>query len=489
MSARPERKKVGSKGKGSHSLGLWELTVDALRTGYRRKEYSPVEVVDELIGRIDTLDPELGAFRQVLAESARRDAVRMTEELADGSPRGPLHGIPVAIKELFDVAGAVGCYGSQVFVDRISTKDAAAVERLRQAGAIVMGVTRSHEFGWGITTQHPQLGDARNPWDTNRVPGGSSGGSAVALAAGMVPLALGTDTGGSVRIPAAFCGVVGLKPTFGTISRRGVVPLASSLDHVGPMARSVRDLAIALDVLAGFDPEDPATDHRLLPTLSNVSGDRLDGIRVGTAPSLHLTPLAPAYEEVFNRALTVAARLGAEIVEVMVPLAERIRPTFATVQMAEAHYTHSVTLGTFPTRAADYGPDVRGRLETAAGVGINDYLEARTEAQRIRRRFEEVFELVDVLLTPVSAGPPAALPNPDQTTHFGKSIPFRELVMDYTVPQDITGLPACAIPAGFDTDDLPVGVQTTAAAQREDLALRVAAALHQQLGSSQRWPV
>ena len=470
-------------------MGLWELTVDELRRGYRKKEYSPAEVVDELIGRIETLDPELGAFRQVLAESARRDAIRTTQELADGGPRGPLHGIPVAIKELFDVAGAVGCYGSQVFAGRISTKDSAAVELLREAGAIVMGVTRSHEFGWGITTQHPQLGDARNPWDTNRVPGGSSGGSAVALAAGMVPLALGTDTGGSVRIPAAFCGVAGLKPTFGSISRRGVVPLAASLDHVGPMARSVEDLAIALDVLAGFDPEDPATDHRSRPTLSGVSGDRLDGIRVGTALSLHLTPLAPAYEEVFARALSAAESVGAEIVEVTIPLAERIRPSFATIQMAEAHYTHSVTLGTYPSRAADYGPDVRGRLEAAVGVGINDYLEARTESQRIRRRFEDAFRLVDVILTPVSAGPPAAVPDPDQTTHLGKPIAFRELVMDYTVPQDITGLPACVVPAGFDTDNLPVGVQATAAAQREDLALRVASALHRQLGSPQRWPV
>ena len=469
-------------------MELWKLTAEELRLGYERQEVSPLEVVDALLARIERLNPKLGAFRQVLAESARREAFRLTEELAGGRSRGPLHGIPVAVKELIDVEGALGCYGSEVFATRISERDAETVGRLRAAGAIIIGVTRSHEFGWGITTQHSHLGSTRNPWDTDRVPGGSSGGSAAALAAGMVPLALGTDTGGSVRIPAAFCGVAALKPTFGSISRRGVVPLAPSLDHVGPMARSVGDLAIALEVLAGFDPEDPATDRRPLPPLLNISGGRLDGIRVGTAPSLHLTPLAPAHEEIFTRALAAAAELGAEIIEITVPLAERIRPAFTAIQMAEAYHTHSITLGTFPSRAAEYGPDVRGRLEASAEVGIGDYLEALTEAQRIRRRFDEVLQTVDVILTPVSAGPPSTVPDPDQTMHLGHSIPFRELVMDYTVPQDITGLPACVIPAGFDSDDLPVGVQATAAAKRDNLALRVASALHDQLGSHKRWP-
>lgn len=470
-------------------MGLWKLTVTDLTAGYRRRRHSPLEVVTELLNRIETLDPELGAFRQVLAESAMRDAALMTEELANGHSRGPLHGIPVAIKELFDVAGAIGCYGSQVFADRISTRDATAVERLRAAGAIVIGVTRSHEFGWGITTQHAHLGNTSNPWDTNRVPGGSSGGSAAALAAGLVPLALGTDTGGSVRIPAAFCGVVGLKPTFGTISRRGVVPLAASLDHVGPMARTVEDLTVALAALAGFDPEDPVTDHHPLPPLAGLSGGELHGIRVGTAPSLHLTPLAPDYEALFTRALAVAAEAGEEIVEVPLPQAERIRPAFTAIQMAEAHHSHSVDLGTFPSHADDYGPDVRGRLRAGAEVEIRDYLEAQREAQLIRRRFDEAFEIADVILTPVSAGPPSTVSSPDETTHLGHVIPFRELVMDYTVPQDITGLPACAVPVGFDADDLPVGIQVTAPRHREDLALQVASVLHKQLGSPRRSPI
>lgn len=469
-------------------MELWELTAEALRVGYQRQEVSPLEVVDELLARIERLDPELGAFRQVLTDSARREAFRLTEELAGGNSRGPLHGIPVAVKELIDVEGALGCYGSEVFATRISERDAEAVRRLRSAGAIIIGVTRSHEFGWGITTQHSHLGSTRNPWDTDRVPGGSSGGSAAALAGGMVPLALGTDTGGSVRIPAAFCGVAGLKPTFGTISKRGVVPLAPSLDHVGPMARTIGDLAMVLEALAGYDPEDPTSEHRPIPDLSLAPGERLDGIRVGTAPSLHLTPLAQDYAEIFSQALTRAAEAGAEIVEVDVPHPESIRPAFATLQMAEAFHSHSVTLGTFPSRAADYGADVRGRLEVAAKVEISDYLEARTEAQRIRHRFDKTFESVDVILTPVSAGPPSTAAEPDQVMHLGRSMPFRDLVMDYTVPQDITGLPACVVRSGFDMLGLPVGVQATAPARREDLALRVASVLEQHREEDERWP-
>lgn len=469
-------------------MELWKLTAEELRQGFQRREVSPLEVVNALLARIQRLDSQLGAFRQVLAESARQEAFRLTEELAGGRSRGPLHGIPVAVKELIDVEGAVGCYGSEVFGARISERDAEAVRRLRAAGAVIIGVTRSHEFGWGITTQHSRLGNTSNPWNTDRVPGGSSGGSAAALAAGMVPLALGTDTGGSVRIPAAFCGVAGLKPTFGTISTRGVVPLAPSLDHVGPMARTTGDLAMVLKALAGFDSEDPATKNRQLPDLSLVAGDRLEGIRVGTAPALHLTPMAPDYSQIFTRTLTRAAEAGAEIVEVDIPHPDRIRPAFVTLQMAEAYHAHSVTLGTFPTRSADYGSDVRGRLEEAARVGISEYLEAHTEAQRIRRRFEQVFELVDVVLTPVSAGPPSMKADPDHTMHLGRTIPFRDLVMDYTVPQDIAGLPACVFPVGFDTLNLPVGVQATARARREDLALRVASVLQQPPQNSARWP-
>lgn len=469
-------------------MELWRYGVNQLQLSYADRECSPAEVVEELLGRIARLDPALGAFRQVLDGSARTEASRLTEELAAGRSRGPLHGIPFAVKELIDVGGASGCCGSRVLAERISARDAEAVKRLRDAGGIVMGVTRSHEFGWGITTQHTELGSVRNPWDPSRVPGGSSGGSAVAVAAGMVPLALGTDAGGSIRIPSSCCGTVGLKPTFGRVSKRGVIALAPSLDHVGPIARDVADLAAAIGVLAGYDPADPATHRTPLAGFPVAFTESLEGVRVGTVPGLHLVPLAPDHEAVFRRALAAGESAGAAVVEAAVEHPERIRPAFAAVQMAEAYHAHSVTLGTFPARASLYGADVRERLEMAAAVSIGDYLKARDESLLIRRRFEAVFEAADVFLTPVMAGSPSLVSDPERVVHRGEVLGFRDLVMPYTVPQNLTGLPVCVVPAGFDAGGVPIGVQVTAPAGREDLALRVGAVLHRSLGLAGSWP-
>ena len=240
-------------------MELWQLSVTELTDAYKHGKVSPLEVIEMSLRRIERLDPAIGGFREVFHERAINEARERSDELARGEWAGPLHGIPVAIKELFDVEGAVGCYGSTILLDRIAPSDTAAVARWREAGAIVIGVTRSHEFGWGITTQHAELGSTLNPWNTDRVPGGSSGGSAAALAVGMVPLALGSDTGGSIRIPACFCGIAGIKPTYGRVAKRGAVSLAPSLDHPGPLARTVPDLAIGLAAMAGFDASDPST--------------------------------------------------------------------------------------------------------------------------------------------------------------------------------------------------------------------------------------
>jgi aspartyl-tRNA(Asn)/glutamyl-tRNA(Gln) amidotransferase subunit A len=463
-------------------MELWELGVGRLQRAYATRECSPAEAVDALLVRIERLDGQLGAFRQVLHGPAREEAARMTAELAAGRSRGPLHGIPFAVKELIDVGGAAGCCGSKVLAGRISPRDAEVVHRLRAAGAIVLGVTRSHEFGWGITTQHAELGSTRNPWDPSLVPGGSSGGSAVAVAVGMVPLALGTDAGGSIRIPASCCGIVGLKPTFGRLSTQGVVPLAPSLDHIGLLAREAADVAIALRALVGDDPGDSTMPRGPFPALPPSWDEGLEGIRVGFLPGLHLTPLAPDPERVFLAALAAAEAGGAAVQETAVEHPERIRPAFAAIQMAEAYHTHARTLGTYPGRAADYGPDVRERLELAQAVGLGEYLSARDESLLVRRRFQAVFAGVDVFLTPVMAGPPSPVADPDRVVHRGAVMPFRDLVMPYTVPQNLTGLPACVVPAGRDGGGVPIGVQVTAPWGREDLALRVGAALHRSLG-------
>lgn len=464
-------------------MELWQLGVAQLKQGYALRHFSPHEVVESLLAQIAESDELIGAFRQVLGERATEEARRSSAEIAGGAARGALHGIPVAVKELIDVAGARGCYGSLVMGDRISTRDAEAVRRLRAAGAIVIGVTRSHEFGWGITTQHARLGGTRNPWNRDRVPGGSSGGSAAAVACGLAPLGLGTDTGGSIRIPAAYCGVVGLKPNFGRISRGGIVPLAPSLDHVGLLARSLQDAVQALPVLAGPDHDDPDTLPDSLPSLppEHPSG-HLRGLRIATSPGLHQPPLASDHQELFATALDALVECGAEIVEAAIGDVQQIRKVFAAIQNFEAYRTHTEVLGTYPSRAGDYGDDVRQRLQWAAGVTPAGYEWALETARAYRHRLEGLFETIHALVTPVAAGPPSLVTTPDWVEHLGQALPFRDLVMGYTVLQNITGLPAVVLPAGLDRAGLPVGVQVTGPPGREDLTLQIGLALEGALG-------
>lgn len=467
---------------------IWQLGATGLRDRYARRDISPREVVDALARRIEQTDPYVRAFTTLTLDRALRDADARTAELARGDRLGPLHGIPVAVKELFDVGGAVTTYGSAIFADHRPVRDAAAVQALRQAGAIVMGLTRSHEFGWGITTQHPVLGGTRNPWDLSRVPGGSSGGSAAALATGMVPLALGTDTGGSIRIPAGYCGVAGLKPSYGRISAAGVVPLAPSLDHPGPMARTSADLGLAFLALTEEMPGAGGLGERGMIDAAEAAG-KLAGLGAGIVPDLHLTPLAPDHRKIFDRAVTAIEGAGAIIRELGVADAGELRPAFAAIQMAEAHHVHHRILGLFPGRAAAYGADVRRRLEMAADVTLDQYLTASDGARRARREFASLLRQSDVLITPVAGGGPSLIASPDTSRAGGHEVAFRDLVMDYTVPQNLTGLPACVIPAGFDDDGIPVGLQVTAGPGGDLTALRVAAGLEAVLSPGPRqWP-
>jgi len=467
---------------------LWTFSAEQLLVGYRRGDFSPTEVVDSCLGRIEATDPSVGAFRELCSEEARTEAKRLTGELHSIGGHQPLFGIPVAVKELFDVQSMSGCYGSEVLASRVSNADAEAVRRLRAAGAIVVGITRAHEFGWGITTQHKTLGSVRNPWNLSRVPGGSSGGSAAAVAAGMVPIALASDTGGSIRIPASVCGIYGIKPTYGRVPKRGGVSLSPSMDHPGPVARTAQDLESMLRVMSGYDREDYSTFAEPLPEFTRLNKG-LNGIIVGTCSDLHLRPLSNDYQNLFEMTLQAIASAGGSIEQVAMSEAEKIRPTFASIQMAEAYYVHTEELGTFPSCEEKYGEDVRSRLDAAATVSLRDYVFAMRERMRLRREFESMFMKVDVLITPITAGGPSTVDNPDVVEHCGDTIEFRDLCMDYTVPQDLLGLPACAIPAGFDSDGLPVGIQITAPAKREDLALQVALQLADEIKLPSKWPL
>jgi aspartyl-tRNA(Asn)/glutamyl-tRNA(Gln) amidotransferase subunit A len=394
-------------------------------------------------------------------------------------PIGPLDGLPLGVKDMFDTAGVRTTYGSVMFSDHLPARDADAVARLRAAGAIVIGKTQTHEFAWGISSVNEAMGTARNPWDTARIAGGSSGGSAVALAAGFVPLALGTDTGGSIRIPSAFCGTTGLKPSFGTISTRGVFPLAPSLDHVGPMARSPADVALLLDVLA------PSSAG---PCRAAARSDApLAGLRIGRSTQLEGARPTAAVEAAMFTVETLIEMLGGRVSAVELPAALDRADIYLAIQRAEALTVHR-RAGLYPQRASDYGPDLRRHLALAAAASPDDLERAIPARERLTRSLERVFRDVDVILTSVAPCPPPPIAT-ETIEHDGALCALRDLVLGATVVQDLAGLPACTLRAGFDELDCPIGVQLTAAAGCEEQLLDAVEALHRASGAIQhRWP-
>ncbi len=437
---------------------LVSFDVRALLDAYRTLDLSPVEVLEAVAGRIEAVDGKLGAFTTLCLDRAKGEAHAAESEYRRDGAR-PLAGIPFGVKDLFDSEGVRTTYGSPMFASHVPAADAEAVRRARHAGAILVGKTQTHEFAWGITSVNEVMGTSRNPWAPDRISGGSSGGSAVALASRQIPLALGSDTGGSIRVPSAFCGTVGFKPTYGRISLAGAWPLARTLDHAGPMARTPADAALLLAAIAGHDPGDPATEDVHLGDLDAALARGLDGVVVGLCPDLHSVELTPDVHEVFDQAVETLAGLGATVDEVGLPEARDVYATFIATQRAEALFTH-VEAGLYPTRADEYGSDVRARLELAVTEGTPDYLRAAAARQRLRAGFARMFRSVDLLLTPVSAGSPVPI-GVDTLEHLGQTIEVRELVMTYTVPQDLAGLPTCAIRAGFDRLGIPVGIQLT----------------------------
>jgi aspartyl-tRNA(Asn)/glutamyl-tRNA(Gln) amidotransferase subunit A len=415
------------------------LTATELRAAFVAREISPVEVLERVHDRA-----ELGAFITLDLERAQEQAEAAERAYARGEAR-PLEGLPLAVKDLFDTAGLRTTYGSKIFANHMPAADAALVATARDAGAIVVGKTLTHEFAWGITSVNPHHPPCRNPHDPPRVAGGSSGGSAVALATGQAALALGTDTGGSIRIPASFCGVSGLKPTYGRLSTEGVYPLARSLDHAGPMARTPEDVKLFYEALAGRAQPEPAK-------------------RIATCPDLHVRALDPGIRRAFEHAV---ACLDAEVIELRSECPERLQPTYVTIQNAEAAITHA---SLFRSRRDEFGPDVAARIEMATGVTLPEYVEATAERERIRSSFAKLFAAADLLITPIAAVAPELRESPDPQG-------FRDSVLPYTVPQDLAGLPACAVPVGVDDLGLPVGVQLTGPPWSEARVLTAAIAL------------
>ncbi|GAA1878136.1 amidase [Streptantibioticus ferralitis] len=429
----------------------YELTLADAAKAIASRELSPVELTDSVLGRIEAVEGRLGAYVAVFADAARHTAARAERDIAAGGYRGPLHGVPMGLKDLIDVAGLPTTASSRVREHHVAVRDSAVAARLRDAGAVLLGKTHTHEFAYGLTT--PQ---SRNAWAADRVAGGSSGGSAVAVAAGAATFALGTDTGGSIRVPSALNGVVGLKPTYGLVSRHGVTSLSWSLDHVGPITRTVADAELVLAALVGPDPSDraalgePPTGH---PRRTDAD---LTGLRVGVPRNYYFERVAPEVAEAVHSAIVHLGELGAELVAVDIPMTKYIQATQWGLMVPEATAYHEGTLRSSPEL---YAPDVRVLLEAGELVLAGDYLRAQRSRTLMRRAWAELFTAVDVIAAPAVTS--TAARSDQQTVEWpdGTMESVSDTYVRLSAPANITGLPSLSLPVGLDSAGLPIGMQ------------------------------
>jgi aspartyl-tRNA(Asn)/glutamyl-tRNA(Gln) amidotransferase subunit A len=452
------------------------LSVEALGERLRRRELSPVEITRVYLDRIAALDPELHACITVTAEPALADAAAAERAIAAGQYRGPLHGVPLAIKDLFYTAGVRTTAGSRILANFVPTEDATVVARLRAAGALSLGKTNMEEFAYGATSLNPHYGACRNPWDPERIAGGSSGGSAAAVAAGLAPAALGSDSGGSIRQPAALCGLVGLKPSYGRVSKHGVVPLSWSQDHVGPMTRTVRDAALLLQALAGHDPRDPASSDAPVPDYLERIEQGVAGLRVGLPREFFFERVDPATEAAVRGAARALEGLGARVEEVPLPQAAPAFAAGAAILFAEATAYHERWLR---TRPQDYDPAVLARLRVGSALLATDYLKAQRARRVLVEQVVRTFDAVDVLLTPTAAVP---APRRDENVirwPDGSDEDVRGATLRFTRVFNLLGLPAVSVPCGMTASGLPLGAQLVGPPFAEATVLRAARAYEQ----------
>jgi len=454
-------------------------SVSELAPRVRTKEISPVEITRECLSRIERLNPSLNAFITVTAESAMAEARAAEEEILHGKWRGPLHGIPIALKDLIDTAGVRTTSASALHENRVPMEDAEIVRRLHQAGAVLVGKNNLHEFAYGGSSLVSHFGDVHNPWDAKRIAGGSSGGSAASVAAGMCCAAIGTDTAGSIREPAALCGCVGLKPTYGRVPSRGVIPLSVSLDHVGPLAATVSDAAMVLQAIAGYDPCDITSSD--VPVADYVSGlkDGARMLRVGVLRAYFFDDLDAEVSSAMQHALLGIETLVREVRDIQLEV-----PTDRTLQAAESYAYHAESVAKNPDL---YKAETLRRIRTGEKISTADYIRQRSELEETRRTIRDVFSTVDLLVTPTT---PITAPEIAELKASPDALRPAELkLLRNTRPFNVWGLPAISIPCGFTQSGLPIGLQIAGPPWREDLVLRLAHVYEQATAWHKRHPL
>lgn len=427
-------------------------------------ELSSRRLTELFLERITTLNPKINAYTTITSELALAQAEQADKELRQGFVRGPLHGIPLALKDLFETAGIRTTAGASFWRENIPIKDACVVDRLRQTGAIFLGKLNMHEIALGVTNVNPHYGACRNPWDLARSPGGSSGGSATAVASGLAFGALGTDSGGSIRIPAALCGIVGLKPTYGRVSLRGVIPLSWSCDHVGPMARRVTDAALIYQAIAGYDPLDPASQPQAVGDPTKELEKGIGGWQIAMLEDPYLNKADPEVLQAFQSACLQLADLGAVVSPIAIPVLRQAAQANGLIVLSEAATFHNQRLQENPE---SFGADVRKRLETGAATSIQDYSLARRSQSELRRNMELLFDDFDLLCLPATPVTAPLISGPD-------AVEQASLLTRFTAPFNLTGLPAIVLPCGFDRAGLPIGLQLVARPWAENALLRAA---------------
>ena len=458
---------------------LYYLEIAEAAERIRNKTLSPVELTRAVLARIDEKDGGIKAFVTLLRDQALSDAAEAEKRVQAGDYRGPLDGIPIVIKDLYDTAGVRTTSCSKVRENFVPDQDATTVAKLRAAGAVILGKVATHEFAFGFDA--PPAG---NPWNIDHTPSGSSGGSAASLAAGFCLGATGSDTGGSIRAPAAACGVSGIKPTYGRASKHGVAVLSWSLDHTGPLTRSARDLALMLEVMAGHDPLDPTTIDVPVPNYSAALDGNIASVRVGVPQNYFFEQVDPAVGEIVRAAIGQLESQGAQLVDVTIGDLDHLVESFLSIVQPEAAAYH---LETFKTHSGEYNDDVRLLLEQGQLILATTYVNALRSRAVIQDSFHKAFADIDVLVTP---GLPVTAPRKDQETYTwpdGEELVFRAHAR-FNCPFNLSGLPGATVPCGFAPDGLPVGIQIVGKPFDEGMVLRVADAYQRETDWHKRRP-